>query len=75
MLAALRAGGFDTVEKVIEASPESLLALPGFDQDTLDAVVAAAKAELAARPVEAASEPASEETAETAETPATEETH
>src|SRR6187399_2706060 len=48
VLAALRAGGFDTVEKVIEASPESLLALPGFDQDTLDAVVAAAKAEQAA---------------------------
>jgi transcription termination/antitermination protein NusA len=75
VLAALRAGGFDTAEKVIEASPESLLALPGFDQDTVDAVVAAAKAEQAAHPAEAPSEPASEETADTSETPASEETH
>jgi len=75
VLAAMRAGGFDTVEKVIEASPESLLALPGFDQDTVDAVVAAAKALQAAHPAEPATEPALEETAETAEPSATEETH
>src|SRR6187455_936861 len=65
VLAALRAGGFDTVEKVIEANPESLLALPGFDQDTLDAVVAAAKAQQAADAAEVPAEPAAEETVET----------
>src|SRR6187549_1795410 len=43
VLAALRAGGFDTANKVLAAPAEQLLALPGFDQDTVDAVVAAAK--------------------------------
>jgi N utilization substance protein A len=43
VLAVLRAGGVDTVEKVLAAPAEQLLALPGFDQDTVDAVVAAAK--------------------------------
>jgi N utilization substance protein A len=47
VLAVLRTGGFDTVEKVLEATPEQLLALPGFDQDTIDAVVAAARTEQA----------------------------
>jgi hypothetical protein len=37
------------VEKVLEADPAALLALPGFDQDTIDAVVAAARTEQAAR--------------------------
>jgi N utilization substance protein A len=53
VLAALRAGGFDTVEKVLAADPAALLALPGFDQETVDAVLAAAQveqAEQAARP-------------------------
>ena len=53
---ALRAGGFDTVEKILAADSERLLALPGFDQDTLDAVLVAARAEqaaaTAAQPVE-----------------------
>jgi hypothetical protein len=54
----LRTGGFDTVDKVLEATPEQLLALPGFDQDTIDAVVAAARTEQAhTEPVEPA-EPA-----------------
>jgi N utilization substance protein A len=48
VLAALRAGGFDSVEKILAATSEDLLALPGFDQDTLDAVLAAARAEQAA---------------------------
>ena len=48
VLAALRAGGFDTVDKVLAASAEELLALPGFDQETVDAVKAAAEAERAA---------------------------
>ena len=50
VLAALRAGGFDTVDKVIAADPDALLALPGFDQETVDAVIAAAHAEQAAHP-------------------------
>jgi transcription termination/antitermination protein NusA len=48
VLAALRAGGFDTVDKVLAASAEELLALPGFDQETVDAVKAAAESEHAA---------------------------
>jgi N utilization substance protein A len=48
VLAALRSGGFDTVEKILAATSEQLLALPGFDQDTLDAVLAAARAEQSA---------------------------
>jgi N utilization substance protein A len=47
VIAVLRAGGFDTVDKILAAVPEQLLALPGFDQDTLDAVLAAARAEQA----------------------------
>jgi N utilization substance protein A len=43
VIAALRGGGFDTVEKVLAAEPAQLLALPGFDQDTVDAVQAAAR--------------------------------
>jgi N utilization substance protein A len=50
VIAALRAGGFDTVAKVLAAPAEDLLALPGFDQETVDAVVAAARAEEAATP-------------------------
>jgi N utilization substance protein A len=51
VLAALRAAGYDTVDKVLEARAEDLLALPGFDQETVDAVVAAAGIEKAAQPV------------------------
>ena len=51
VLAALRAAGYDTVDKVLEARAEDLLALPGFDQETVDAVVAAAGLEKAAQPV------------------------
>jgi N utilization substance protein A len=43
VLAVLRAGGFDSVAKVLAASTDELLALPGFDQDTIDAVVSAAR--------------------------------
>src|SRR5687768_4563395 len=50
VLGALRTGGFDTVDKVIAADPDALLALPGFDQETVDAVIAAAHADQAARP-------------------------
>ena len=57
VLAVLRAGGFDTVDKVLAATTEELLALPGFDQDTIDAVVAAARSveTVAPEPAESAS--------------------
>jgi N utilization substance protein A len=45
VVASLRAGGYDTVEKVIDAAAEQLLALPGFDAETVEAVVAAARLE------------------------------
>ncbi len=45
VVASLRAAGYDTVEKVLEAPPEQLLALPGFDGETVDAVFAAARSE------------------------------
>jgi N utilization substance protein A len=45
VLAALRAAGYDTVDRVLEADPTDLLALPGFDQETVDAIVAAATSE------------------------------
>ena len=63
VLAALRAAGYDTVDKVLEANPVDLLALPGFDQETVDAVVAAAAAEKAAQPVpdDGGGEPATED--------------
>ncbi len=51
VLAALRAAGYDTVDKVLEARAEDLLALPGFDQETVDAIMAAAAIEKAAQPV------------------------
>jgi N utilization substance protein A len=47
VLAALRAAGYDTVEKVLAANPDDLLALPGFDQETVDAILLAAQAEQA----------------------------
>jgi N utilization substance protein A len=47
VVAALRAGGYDTVEKVLEADPDALAALPGFDADTVEAVVAAARTQQA----------------------------
>jgi N utilization substance protein A len=65
VLAALRAAGFDTVDKVLEANPGDLVALPGFDQETVDAVVAAAASEKAKQTAEAepagdAAEPATD---------------
>jgi N utilization substance protein A len=48
VVAALRAGGYDTVEKVLAAAPEELAGLPGFDAETVEAVFAAARAQQAA---------------------------
>ena len=48
VVSALRAAGYDTVEKVLEAAPETLAALPGFDAETVEAVLAAARTQQAA---------------------------
>jgi N utilization substance protein A len=64
VVAALRAGGYDTVEKVLEAGPDALAALPGFDADTVEAVLAAAKAQQETELASAATEPEPEEAAD-----------
>jgi hypothetical protein len=53
-VAALRAGGYDTVDKLLQADPEQLATLPGFDADTVEAVMAAARAQQAADEAELA---------------------
>jgi N utilization substance protein A len=63
VLAALRAAGYDTVDKVLEANPVDLVALPGFDQETVDAVVAAAASEKAKQPASGAQPETSDEAA------------
>jgi N utilization substance protein A len=45
VIAALKAAGYDTVEKVLEAGADNLATLPGFDADTVEAVLAAAAAQ------------------------------
>jgi N utilization substance protein A len=59
VVAALRAAGYDTVEKVLEAGSEALGQIAGFDQETVDAVLAAARTEYDAR--QSAAETASPE--------------
>jgi N utilization substance protein A len=64
VVAVLRAGGFDTVEKLLEADNETLGALPGFDAETVEAVKAAARMQLDAET--AAAEAARQAAAEAA---------
>jgi N utilization substance protein A len=45
VVAALRNAGYDTVDKILDAGPEQLAALPGFDTETVEAVLAAAESE------------------------------
>src|SRR5688572_6014632 len=47
VVAGLRAAGYDSAEKLLEANPVDLLALPGFDQETVEAVLAAARSQQA----------------------------
>jgi N utilization substance protein A len=72
VLAALRAGGFDTVEKLLAANPDELATLPGFDAETVEAVMAAARTQQAAEAESAAAAaaagPAEAEAGEAAET-------
>jgi N utilization substance protein A len=46
VVAALKAAGFDTAQKVVDAGVEGLSALPDFDQDTVQAVLDAARAQI-----------------------------
>jgi N utilization substance protein A len=43
VVAVLKAAGYDTVDKLLEAPQENLLALQGFDAETVEAVLAAAR--------------------------------
>jgi N utilization substance protein A len=64
VVAVLRAAGFDTAEKLLEADDEALTALPGFDTDTVEAVKVAARVQLeaaAAAAADAAARRAAEE--------------
>jgi N utilization substance protein A len=42
VVAALKNAGYTTVPKILEAGPEALAAIEGFDKETVDAVLAAA---------------------------------
>jgi N utilization substance protein A len=54
VVAALKNAGYDTADKILDASPETLAALPGFDAETVEAVRAAAEAERVAAEAERA---------------------
>jgi N utilization substance protein A len=73
VVAALRNAGYDTVEKVLEADTDALAALPGFDAETIEAVLASAAAEKV-RLDQAAAERAEAEAAAAAETESAAET-
>jgi N utilization substance protein A len=45
VVSALKNAGYDTAERILDESPETLAALPGFDAETVEAVRAAAEAE------------------------------
>jgi N utilization substance protein A len=49
VVAAVKNAGYDTIDKVLEAGADALKAIEGFDQETVDAVLAAAAQERAAR--------------------------
>jgi N utilization substance protein A len=49
VVAVLKTAGYDTIDKILEAGAEQLTGVPGFDQETVDAVLAAADGERAAR--------------------------
>ena len=63
VVAVLRAAGYDTVEKLLEADNEVLGGLPGFDADTVEAVKVAARQQLAAAAEAAEAEAAAAEAA------------
>ena len=64
IVGTLQAAGYDTVEKVLEAGAEALGALQGFDAETVEAVLATAESERAARQVAAEVAPEGEASTE-----------
>ena len=58
VVAVMRAAGYDTIDKIIEAGADGLGTLQGFDAETVDAVLATAESERAARDAAAAAAPA-----------------
>jgi N utilization substance protein A len=69
VVATLRNAGYDTVEKILAAPPETLAGLPGFDAETVDAVVAVARTQQEAQaPAEAVTEPAADASSDTERT-------
>ena len=56
----LRSAGYDTVDKIIDAGAGKLTELPGFDAETIEAVLAAAQSQKAAQEAAAATAPADE---------------
>jgi N utilization substance protein A len=66
VVGTLRNAGYDTVDKILEAGAEPLIGLPGFDAETVDAVLAAARSERDAREAaQATAQAAGGDTAET----------
>jgi N utilization substance protein A len=53
VVTVLKNAGYDTAERILEASREALAALPGFDAETVEAVRVAAEAERATSPAPA----------------------
>jgi N utilization substance protein A len=49
VVSQLRSAGYDTIDKILEAGAGKLAELPGFDGDTIEAVLAAAQSEKAAQ--------------------------
>jgi len=66
VVAVLRAGGYDSIDKILAAGAETIGALPGFDAETVEAVLATAKDERARMTASTADEPPAGEIAETA---------
>jgi N utilization substance protein A len=56
VVASIKNAGYDTVDKILEAGADALKQIEGFDQETVDAVMAAAVKERAARDAAAAAE-------------------
>ncbi len=71
VVAAIKSAGYDSLDKIIDAGADALLQIEGFDQETVDAVLAVAQVEKtkqdAARAAAAEAEPAP--ATETAEPP------
>jgi N utilization substance protein A len=81
VVAAVKHAGYDTIEKILAAGPDALAQIEGFDTETVDAVLAVARAEQARHDAEQADRdaaraalPPAEESAELAPVAATPET-